>query len=128
MKERLSIVLTDVNGSKHYNIHTVIKNIIFYIILLFISILIIGLFFISYLSNSVDELRTKKLNLDKTYIKLKEDNIKVLETISNKEEELEQLFIKGSLSNYYERILSQILMIFDRPGSEGGLFLFLGKK
>ena len=44
------------------------------------------------------------------------------------EEELEQLFIKGSLSNYYERILSQILMIFDRPGSEGGLFLFLGKK
>ena len=47
---------------------------------------------------------------------------------TNKEEELEKLFIKGSFSNYYERILSQILMIFDRPGSEGGLFLFLGKK
>ena len=47
---------------------------------------------------------------------------------SNKDELLKKLFIKGSSANYYERILSQILMIFDRPGSEGGLFLFLGKK
>ena len=47
---------------------------------------------------------------------------------NNKDEELKKLFIKGSSTNYYERILSQILMIFDRPGSEGGLFLFLGKK
>ena len=46
----------------------------------------------------------------------------------DKDELLKKLFIKGSSANYYERILSQILMIFDRPGSEGGLFLFLGKK
>jgi 2-polyprenyl-3-methyl-5-hydroxy-6-metoxy-1,4-benzoquinol methylase len=47
---------------------------------------------------------------------------------NDKDEELKRLFIKGSSSNYYERIFSQILMIFGRPGSEGGLFLFLGKK
>ena len=47
---------------------------------------------------------------------------------SDKDEMLKKLFIKGKPANYFERILSQILMIFDRPGSEGGLFLFLGKK
>jgi hypothetical protein len=47
---------------------------------------------------------------------------------SDKDELLKKLFINGSSANFYERILSQILMIFDRPGSEGGLFLFLGKK
>ena len=41
---------------------------------------------------------------------------------------LKQLFTKGNFFSFYQRILSQILMIFDRPGSEGGLFLFLGKK
>ena len=48
--------------------------------------------------------------------------------ISHKDELLKKLFINGSVANVYERILSQILMIFDRPGSEGGLFLFLGRK
>ena len=47
---------------------------------------------------------------------------------SDKDELLKKLFISGSSANFYERILSQIFMIFGRPGSEGGLFLFLGKK
>ena len=35
---------------------------------------------------------------------------------------------KKSLGSYFERILSQFLMIFSRFGSEGGLFIMIGKK
>jgi len=48
--------------------------------------------------------------------------------LSNQENEFKNLFILGKRGNLFERILNQFLMIFTRPGSEGGLFLFLGKK
>ena len=41
---------------------------------------------------------------------------------------LQNLFNQGVEANFFERVLSQIQMIFTRPGSEGGLFFFLGKK
>ena len=44
------------------------------------------------------------------------------------ENHLENLFIKGNESNFFERILSQIQMIFTKPGTEGGLFLFFARK
>ncbi len=37
-------------------------------------------------------------------------------------------FSKGNKANFLERFISQVSMIFSKPGSEGGLFLFLGKK
>lgn len=46
----------------------------------------------------------------------------------NEEELLKKLFYPGNRRNFLERILSQLLMIFSRSGSEGGLYLFLGKK
>ena len=49
-------------------------------------------------------------------------------TDKNEEELLKNLFIPGNKRNFLERILSQLLMIFSRSGSEGGLYLFLGKK
>jgi SAM-dependent methyltransferase len=44
------------------------------------------------------------------------------------ENHLKTLFNQGVEANFFERALSQIQMIFTRPGSEGGLFFFLGKK
>ena len=38
------------------------------------------------------------------------------------------LFEKNSKGTYFERILQQILMIFSRHGSEGAIFIFIGKK
>ena len=49
-------------------------------------------------------------------------------TDDNNENIFENFFKKGKQGNFLERILSQIIMIFSRPGSEGGLFLFIGKK
>ena len=42
--------------------------------------------------------------------------------------QMENLFKKKNRSSLFERILSQIFMIFDRSGAEGGLFIFIGKK
>ena len=38
------------------------------------------------------------------------------------------LFIKKSEGNFYSRIMNQISMIFSRIGSDGGLFVLIGKK
>ena len=43
------------------------------------------------------------------------------------ENQLESLFISGNESNFFERILSQIKMIFTKPGTEGGHFFSLEK-
>lgn len=40
----------------------------------------------------------------------------------------EEIFKKRSKGNYFYRLLSQILMIFNSLGSDGGLFIIIGKK
>jgi len=40
----------------------------------------------------------------------------------------EDMFSKKSRGNWATRFLSQILMLFSQLGSEGGLFLVIGKK
>ena len=39
-----------------------------------------------------------------------------------------KFFQQGKKSNHLDRIFNQLLMIFTKSGSEGGLYLFLGKK
>jgi len=40
----------------------------------------------------------------------------------------ENFFEKSCETTFFERVLQQIFMIFTKPGSEGGLFIFIGKK
>lgn len=91
MRERFSIVITDIHGSKHYNLHQIIKKVIVYVILTIIAIIIIGAFSISYLASSVDTLEAKKEGLAKVYKKLKTENTAVNKSILEKSEELESL-------------------------------------
>ena len=35
---------------------------------------------------------------------------------------------KSRETTFFERVLQQIFMIFTKSGSEGGLFIFIGKK
>ena len=44
------------------------------------------------------------------------------------DDQTESFFNKQNRASLFERILSQILMIFSRPGSEGAIFIFIGKK
>ena len=91
MRERFSIVITDIHGSKHYNLHQIIKKVIVYVILAVIAIIVIGAFFISYLSQSVDDLEIKKTKLENVYSKLKKDNEVVKQSITQKAQELDLL-------------------------------------
>ena len=44
------------------------------------------------------------------------------------EDQTENFFSKTNRASLFERILSQILMIFNRFGAEGAIFIFIGKK
>lgn len=48
--------------------------------------------------------------------------------IHNADEVFVQFFKQGNKRTFLDRILSQFTMIFNRQGSEGALFLFLGRK
>ena len=66
----------------------------------------------------------------------KEENVEFINSLpqstifekTNREEVFINLFQKEKKGNFFERILSQIFMIFQHEGSEGGLFIFIGKK
>ena len=44
------------------------------------------------------------------------------------DDDLANLFIKKSTGSFYSRIINQFSMIFSRLGSDGGLFVLIGKK
>lgn len=48
--------------------------------------------------------------------------------IHNNDEVFVNFFNQGNKRTFFDRILSQFTMIFNRQGSEGALFLFLGRK
>jgi hypothetical protein len=56
------------------------------------------------------------------------DFISSIPTCDTSPVDYNNLFPKQSRGNIITRLISQILMIFARSGSEGGLFLVIGKK
>ena len=59
-----------------------------------------------------------------------ENNIEFINSIpsSNFDEDNDDLFVKKSKGNLYSRISNQFSMIFNNLGSDGGLFIIIGKK
>lgn len=43
-------------------------------------------------------------------------------------QDYQKLFEKKSKGNFYSRIINQIFMVFNKLGSDGGLFIVIGKK
>ena len=65
----------------------------------------------------------------------KENNVEFINSFPRSDLALEEnenvfknFFNNGAQANFLERFLTQISMVFSKPGAEGGLFLFLGKK
>ena len=66
----------------------------------------------------------------------KEENIEFISSLpqstvfekTSRADVFTNLFQKRKKGNFFERILSQIFMIFQHEGSEGGLFIVIGKK
>ena len=68
--------------------------------------------------------------LDEVLKWFKENNINFINSIPSCDfdEDYEDLFEKKSKGNLYSRIINQISMIFSSLGSDGGLFIVIGKK
>ena len=68
MRDRLIITVTDLNGSKHFNVHQVIKKITLAILLLTVTTFATGSIIIKVLINDVDNLENKKDTLNQLSI------------------------------------------------------------
>ena len=61
----------------------------------------------------------------------KQDNIKFISSIPNssiEDNDYNDIFKEKSNGNFLTRILNQFFMLFNRLGSDGGLFIVVGKK
>ena len=70
--------------------------------------------------------------LDEVLNWFKKNNIEFINSIPSCDfefsQDFENLFEKKSRGSFYSRFLNQISMIFNRLGSDGGLFIVIGKK
>lgn len=87
MKNKFIITITDINGSKNYLLHQLIKKIVVYIVLIAVVSFFIGLTYISYLENKTDSLKQKRDELTKIKNELFLENEKMQEKLAASSEE-----------------------------------------
>ncbi len=91
MKNKLTITVSDINGTKHYEVHQAVKKFIIYF-LLFIFLIVGGSFYlINFLMDEVETLEKKKELIAKEEEKLKEEKRILQEEIAKKTEEFENI-------------------------------------
>jgi len=100
MRSRFTITISDINGSKHYLLHQIIKKIILYFVLFVVLVIVGGSLFINFLVNEVNSLEKKKkvaqeqylaskIKINQEYTKLLQSNKKLKEKIDLKTQEYE---------------------------------------
>lgn len=88
VKNRFVITITDINGSKQYNIHQYMKQIVLYIILLIIAVFLFSFVSIRLLLNEVKEIENKRDLMQQEYLKINDKNEKLQALIEEKTDEL----------------------------------------
>lgn len=92
MKNRLIITISDVNGTKSYNIHQFVKK--FFIIISLVILFTLGgsFLFISYLNNGIDQIKKAKANqlesLEEFYSLQIENKVKDIDELASKLEDV----------------------------------------
>lgn len=68
--------------------------------------------------------------IDEVLVWFKKNNIEFISSVpsSDFDYDYRDIFQKKSSGSYYSRIINQISMLFNRLGSDGGLFVLIGKK
>ncbi len=91
MKNKLTITVSDINGTKHYEVHQAVKKFIVYF-LLFIVLVVGGSFYlINFLMNEVETIEKKKELIAQEEAKLREEKRILQEEIAKKTEEFENI-------------------------------------
>lgn len=88
MKDRLRITISDINGSRHFNVHQIIKKVIFFSVIFIISLFIIGTVAIRVLMDQVDVIENKKMLIQEEYEAMVAKNNNLLNEIQLKSDEL----------------------------------------
>ncbi|RAZ48396.1 M23 family metallopeptidase [Campylobacter hyointestinalis] len=97
MKNKFIITITDINGSKNYLLHQLIKKIAIYIVLIAVVSFFIGLTYISYLENKTNSLKQKRDELTKIKNELFLENEKMQKKIAASNEEFSAIEDKIAL-------------------------------
>ncbi|WP_024953674.1 M23 family metallopeptidase [Sulfurospirillum arcachonense] len=87
MRDKFTITITDVNGSKHYLLNQIIKRFVLYFTLFIIFLIAAGSYLINFLIDQVDDLEHKKEKIVNEQVILKNKNDKLLAEIKVKNEE-----------------------------------------
>ena len=88
MKNRFVVTITDINGSKQYNIHQYVKQIILYVILFVVVIFFFSAISIQLLLKEVKQIETKRDLMQQEFLKINEKNEQLQALIDEKTEEL----------------------------------------
>ncbi|WP_162166459.1 peptidoglycan DD-metalloendopeptidase family protein [Campylobacter fetus] len=87
MKNKFLITITDINGSKNYLLHQLIKKIVIYVVIFTFCSFILGVFYITYLENKTSALKDKRDELLKVKNELFIENEKMQKKIKASSEE-----------------------------------------
>lgn len=107
MRDRLTITISDINKTRSYNVHQVIKKIVVYTIIFILLAFILGGTSIWFLQTRVEQLTDKKEAIKSEYKKLLNLNTVLTKQINEKAEEFE------SISERVEDIEGLIGLKFD---------------
>ncbi len=91
MRDRYQITISTIYGTKHYNLHQVIKTIIIYFIIFIFILILGGYFYIQYLSNSLEKIELEKQKATRELLVLKNRNSDLKDIIKKRKNEAEEL-------------------------------------
>lgn len=96
MRNKFVVTITDLNGSKQFLLHQLVKKFVLYFTLFVIAVIIFGAWLISMLFDELKELEEKKEDLLRKEYRLSESNAKLQRQIDAKTQEFESISDKIS--------------------------------
>jgi len=102
LRNKFTIIISDVNGSKHYTISQIIKKIILYIVLIVVLLFVVGGLYIKFLLNEVKDINKRKTVYEKQSKELLKQNQKLFYKIENLKLDIKQK--KEKLEDINDRI------------------------
>jgi len=102
MRNKFVVTITDLNGSKQFLLHQLVKKFVLYFILFVVGLIVFGAWLISILYKDLESLEEKKEDLLRKEYQLSESNAKLQRQIDAKTKEFEA--IDDKVSNLEELI------------------------
>jgi len=120
VRNKFTITISDVNGSKHYLLHQIIKRFVLYFTLFVIFLIATGSYLISFLMDEVSGLEVKKESMIEQQKLLKKSNDKLIRDLNDKTKILTQKIGKKSeeLDAIKEKITGMEALIGITPSLE----------